>query len=294
MLSFFTYTLAALLVGYVAAAIWIYARQSRRVYRPWREMVTHPGLHGHPYEDVTLRTDDGILLNAWYVPTPKAQRVLMFFHGNTRNISHFMDSIALFQRLGFSVFLFDYRGYGRSTGTPSERGTYLDAKAAWEYLLRERRLAPDDIVILGRSLGAAIASWIAARHAPHALVLESTFVSLPAVAADHHPWLPVRLLARYDYPVAENLARIRCPVLVIHSREDEIVGFHHAERLVAAAAGPATLLEIGGRHYDGHRASAGVYEAGLKEFLGRHVGRVHDRPIDDEARPAISPPCADP
>lgn len=292
-LSFAAYTLAALLVGYALAAVWIYARQSRRVYRPRREMITHPGLHGHPWDDITLRTDDGVRLNAWYVPTPGARRVLMFFHGNTRNISHCMDSIALFQRFGFNVFLFDYRGYGRSEGVPDELGTYLDARAAWEYLLRERGFAPDDVVLLGRSLGAAIATWLAARHAPRALVIESTFISLPEVAADHHPWLPVRLLTRYHYPVADNLARVRCPVLVVHSRDDEIVPFRHAERFVAAAGGPATLLEIRGRHYDGYRASAEAYEAGLAAFLGIHAGARTPAP-ERGARAAVSPRGTDP
>lgn len=270
LLTLLAYGAGALLVGYLAAVLWIYARQSRRIYRPLREIITHPDAHGYAYEAVTLRSADGTRLCAWYVPNPDARRVLMFFHGNTRNISHCMDSIALFHRLGYSVFLFDYRGYGDSEGRPEENGTYLDAQAAWEYLLRERALSPDDIVMLGRSLGAAIASWLVARHTPRALVIESTFTSLPAVAADHHPWLPTRMLTRYRYPVDEHLRAARCPVLIVHSRDDEIVPFHHAQRLYEIAPGPKEFLEIEGMHFNGYRTSGAKYEAGLAAFLSRH------------------------
>lgn len=269
-LTLFASIVGALLAGYLVALAWIYARQSRRVYRPLRAIVTHPDAHGYAYEEVDLHAADGTRLKGWFVPNPEACRVLMFFHGNTRNISHCMDSLALFHRLGFSVMLFDYRGYGESEGSPAEDGTYLDAQAAWEYLLRERGLAPDDIVVLGRSLGAAIASWLAARHPPRALVIESTFTSLPDVAADHHPWLPARVLARYRYPVAEHLARIRCPVLIVHSRADEIVPFHHAERLLGIAPGPKELLEIEGMHYNGYRTSGPRYEEGLAAFFAKY------------------------
>lgn len=271
LLTLLAYAAGALALGYVAAALWIYARQSRRIYRPMREIVTRPDAHGYAYEDLTLRSADGVRLSAWYVPNPAARRVLMFFHGNTRNISHCMDSVALFQRLGFSAFLFDYRGYGLSEGHPAEAGTYLDAQAAWEYLLRERGLAPDDIVVLGRSLGAAIASWLVARHTPRALVMESTFTSLPAVAADRHPWLPARMLTRYRYPVDEHLRDIRCPVLIVHSRADEIVPFHHAQRLFEIAPGPKELLEIRGMHYNGYRTTGARYEEGLASFLSRYA-----------------------
>lgn len=261
----------ALLLGYLLALARVYATQARRVFRPRRDLGTTPGACGYAYEEVTLRSADGTALCAWFVPNPEARRVLMFCHGNTRNISHCMDSVELFRRLGFGVFLFDYRGYGRSEGRPDEAGTYLDVQAAWEYLLRERGLAPADIVVLGRSLGGAIASWLAARHAPRALVLESTFTSLPDVAAHRYPWFPAHALIRYRYPVAEHVRTLRCPLLIVHSRDDEVVPFRHAERLFALASGPKELLVIEGMHHNGYRTTGARYEEGLASFLARHA-----------------------
>ncbi|MDR2878270.1 MAG: alpha/beta hydrolase [Chromatiales bacterium] len=260
-----------LLLGYLLALAWMYMTQAGRVYKPRRDIGSAPDAYGYAYEEVTLHSADGITLWAWFVPNPRAHRVLLFCHGNTRNISQCMDSVELFQRLGFSVFLFDYRGYGRSAGRPDEHGTYLDVQAAWEYLLREREYAPDDIVVLGRSLGGAIASWLAARHTPRALVLESTFTSLSAVAAYRHPWFPARALIRYRYPVAEYVRALRCPLLIVHSRDDEMVPFRYAERLFALASEPKELLMIEGMHHNGYQTTGARYEEGLASFLARHA-----------------------
>jgi fermentation-respiration switch protein FrsA (DUF1100 family) len=269
-LNLLAVALLAALAVYAAVVVWTYAGQRRRIFRPQRELLTRPDAHGYAYEDVFMRSADGVRLHGWFVFNPQARGTLVYCHGNTGNISHCMDSLALFHGLGFSVLLFDYRGYGLSEGRPDERGMYLDVEAAWEYLLRERGHAPHDIVVLGRSLGGAVASWLATRHAPRALVVESTFTSLPAVAADHHPLLPARLLTRYRYPVAEHLRAARCPVLVVHSRGDETVPFRHAQRLFEIAPEPKALLEIGGRHGDGFLSSGAVYEEGLAEFIARY------------------------
>ena len=261
---------AAALV-YLLACLYLYLAQARQIYKPLRDIAATPADQGLRYDDVEFRTRDGVLLNGWYVSCPGARYVLMFFHGNTRNISYCLDSVRLFHRLGFDVFLFDYRGYGRSEGNPGERGTYLDAEAAWRYLVDNRRVDRASIVMLGRSLGAAIASWLAVMHQPRALVIESTFTSLPDVAAEIYPYLPARLLVRHRYPVAQNLPRIHCPLLVVHSREDEIIRFHHAAALYALANGPKELFEISGRHYDGYRTSGTEYEEGLARFFRRYL-----------------------
>jgi pimeloyl-ACP methyl ester carboxylesterase len=265
-------------LGYLFAAFALYRGQAAQVYKPLRDMVDAPAAHGLPYEDFEFRAADGTRLHGWYVPRPGARRVLMFFHGNTRNISYCLDSVLLFHRLGFNVFLFDYRGYGLSGGVPDEGGTYLDAEAAWQYLSGKLGIAPEDVVMLGRSLGAAIACWLAARHEPRALVIESTFTSLPDAAAEHYPYLPVRLLARYRYPVADHLPRIHCPLLIVHSPDDEIIRFEHATRLFALANEPKELLRIEGRHYDGYRTSGAVYEEGLARFFSRYAAERSEGP----------------
>lgn len=258
-------------VAYALILLWVYARQSRRVYRPLRELIAAPAARGLAYDDVIFTAEDGVRLHGWYVPRADARYVLLFFHGNTRNISWCLDSLELFHRLGFSTFLFDYRGYGRSEGRPDEAGTYRDARAAWEYLVRERGIEAGRIVMLGRSLGGAIAAWLAARHAPRALVLESTFLSFPDVAAELHPRLPARLLARYRYPVKEYLREVRSPVLVIHSRDDELIPYRHGCQLYEVAGEPKRLASIAGPHYNGYLLSGEQYAEALARFFAEHL-----------------------
>lgn len=263
--------LACAAIGYGWAMFRVYRSQSQRLYLPRREMLSTPAEHGYPYQTVEFATVDGVTLRGWFVPCPGAAHVLCFFHGNRGNISDRMESIEMFHGLGFSVFLFDYRGYGESGGVPDEQGTYRDGEAAWRYLVEERAIEPACIAMLGRSLGAAIAAAVAVHHQPGALVLESTFTSLPDVAAVHHPLLPVRLLARYRYPVLDFMPRIHCPLLVVHSREDEVIPFSHSEKLFAAAAPPKEFLEIGGNHYQGYLDSGSRYLNGLRGFFSHYL-----------------------
>jgi pimeloyl-ACP methyl ester carboxylesterase len=165
----------------------------------------------------------------------------------------------------------DYRGYGRSTGKPSEAGTYRDALAAWEYLLRERRLAADKVVIMGRSLGGGVATWLAGRVAARALILESTFTSLPEVAQRLYPYVPVRWLASNRYDNLARVPRVTIPGLIIHSRDDELIPLSHGKQLFQRYGGDKEFLEIYGRHADGYLASGEVYTAGIGKFLERVV-----------------------
>lgn len=148
-----------------------------------------------------------------------------FLHGNAGNISHRLDSLRIFHGLGLDVLILDYRGYGRSEGRPSEEGTYRDARAASRYLVEARGVAPERIVVFGRSIGAAIAAALAVEQRPAALILESGFTSVPDLAADLYPWLPARRLARLHYDTRARLPHVTVPVLIVHSRDDEIISF---------------------------------------------------------------------
>lgn len=267
-------TLLKLLAGaglaYAALVGGVYLFQSHLLYLPEvpsRTLAADPGALGLDFQDVALETADGVALHGWYVPAPGARRVLLFFHGNAGNISHRLDSIQIFHDLGLDVLIIDYRGYGRSEGSPSEQGTYRDAEAAWRYLAGERGLDPGRVVVFGRSLGAAVAAWLAARHPPGALILESAFRSVPAMAAELYPWLPVRWLARLRYETQAYVGQVTAPVLVVHSTDDEIVPFTHGQAVYDAAREPKTLLRLRGGHNDGFMVSADVYRAGLAEFL---------------------------
>jgi len=245
--------------------------QSRYIYYPERVLSADPGSIGLHFESVSFETQDGVKLSGWFIPTESARGVILFCHGNAGNISHRLDSIQIFHQLGLDVFIFDYRGYGQSQGKPTEQGTYTDVEAAWRYLVEERQVSPDDVIVFGRSLGAAVAVWLAQSHTPRALILESTFTSLPDIAARLYPYLPVRLLLRFEYNTAEYLGRVNCPVLIVHSRDDEIMPFSHGRQLFEIANEPKEFLEITGTHNEGFVTSGKHYEEGLNAFILEHV-----------------------
>jgi hypothetical protein len=255
--------------GYALIVVVIYLMQGRMLYlpdQPGRELVATPADAGMTYEDVSIETADGVKLHGWFVPGPSS-RVLLFFHGNAGNISHRLESIRQFHQLGLSVLIIDYRGYGQSKGRAGENGLYLDAEAAWRYVTRTRGVVPNNVVLFGRSLGASVAAWLAARHEPLALIVESSFTSVPDIAREIYPWLPVRWLSRLRHATVDYVRDVRCPVLVIHSRDDEIIPFHHGEAILAAAPEPRSFLQLSGSHNEAFLQDEHSYLEGLSKFL---------------------------
>jgi hypothetical protein len=264
------YMLLAAALLYTALTGWLFFMQPRLIYypgMPGRDIGLTPEAIGLAYQDITLGTTDGERLHGWFVPHPSARATLLFAHGNAGNISHRLESIRLFHELGLAVLIFDYRGYGRSSGTTTEQGTYRDADAAWRYLVDERGISPEAIVLFGRSLGAAVIADLAARTRPGAVILESAFTSVPDMAARLYPWLPVRWLASYRYDNAEKVRKFTAPVMVIHSRDDEIIPFGQGEQLFAAANEPKQFLELDGGHNDGFHISREVYGPAVEAFI---------------------------
>ena len=258
-------------VAYIIFDAFLFIFQSHYIYYPEPVLLADPGSIGLYFESVSFETMDRVKLCGWFVPSESARGVILFCHGNAGNISHRLESIQIFHRLGLDVFIFDYRGYGRSEGKPTEHGTYKDAEAAWRYLVEERQVHPKEIVVFGRSLGGAVASWLAQSHTPGALILESTFTSLPDMAATLYPYIPVKLLLRFKYNTAEYLGGLSCPVLIVHSRDDEIMRFSHGRRLFEIAKEPKKLLEITGTHNAGFITSGKRYEEGVAAFIREYI-----------------------
>ena len=269
MLGFAVVTLAG---AYLLAAILLYVGQRRLVYFPTRKIAATPDLWGLPFEETWLETSDGLKLNAWFVPAENPRGYLIFCHGNAGNISHRIESLEIFHKLGLATLVFDYRGYGRSEGRPDEEGTYRDAEAAWDHLVGQRGVEPRRIVVFGRSLGGPIAARLAMEKSPAALILESTFPSAPEVAARMLPIFPARWLCRIKYPTVRFLEGVRCPVLVVHSPEDELIDYRFGRRVFEAAPEPKEFLEIRGTHNEGFLMSGQKYVDGLDAFLKRHLG----------------------
>jgi fermentation-respiration switch protein FrsA (DUF1100 family) len=262
--------LGLLALGYLALLGFMYFTQNSLLFLPeigGRDLDSTPERFGLEYREVTLTTSDGESLHGWFLPAPGARYTLLFFHGNAGNISHRLDSLLLFRQLGLSQLIFDYRGYGRSSGRPSEAGLYRDAQAAWDYLTGERGLEPGQIVLFGRSLGAAPAVWLAVRERPAGLIVESSFTSVPDLGAALYPWLPVRWLSRLEFDSRSRISRVGAPLLVVHSRDDEIIPFAHGQALFGAAKPPKRLLELRGGHNDGFLVSREHYLNGLRSFF---------------------------
>jgi fermentation-respiration switch protein FrsA (DUF1100 family) len=269
-------SLAVVLVlagAYVLLVAFFSIFQSRLIYFPHREIDITPDEIGLSYKDVYFETADRVKLSGWFIPVENSRGVILLCHGNAGNISHRLDSIQKFHRLRLSTFIFDYRGYGKSDGKPTEQGTYLDAEAAWSYLVMEEKVSPNDIIVLGRSIGGAVAGWLAQNHTVKAIILESTFTSIRDLGAELYPYLPVRLLSRFDYNAAQYISKVNCPVLIIHSRDDEIVPFTHGQQLFEAAVEHKDFLEIKGTHNEGFIIDAAQYENGLDSFIRKCAGK---------------------
>lgn len=262
-------TAIALVAAYAGLLALIYLAQDRLVYFPLRELDATPRALGLDYQDVWITTEDGVRVHGWFVPITGAKLTVLHLHGNGGNISHRLERIRQFRDLGVNAFLIDYRGYGKSEGSPSEEGTHRDARAAWRYLTETRNYASARIVLHGESLGGAVATKLATEQPPGALIIESSFTSIKDVGAELYPWLPVRWISKYRYATLDHLARVRAPVLIIHSRDDEIIPFHHGRSLYDAAPSPKHFVEIRGDHNAGSMLSADVYLPALRDFLRR-------------------------
>jgi uncharacterized protein len=201
--------------------------------------------------EVTLTTSDGLQLGAWYLPGPDADApAVLVANGNGGHRGMRAPLARALGEAGLAVLLFDYRGYGGNPGSPSEDGLALDVRAAREFLVRETHVPPERLVYFGESLGAAVVTELAKQHPPAGLVLRSPFVDLASVGAVHYPFLPVRLLLRDRYPVAEQLAGIRVPTTVVYGSDDSIVPPGQSRAVADAAAQLHRLVEVPGADHN--------------------------------------------
>ena len=261
--------LASLLAVCLVVFIMLRWFEHSQVYHP-DPLLTATGAElGRPFENVWFKAKDGADLNGWFYPgntnSPRASLAVLICHGNAGNIGYRLDMCQALLETGVSVFMFDYRGYGRSRGRPSEEGTYLDAQAAHQWL-QKKGFRPANIIAYGESLGGGVAGELAMRETLGGLILQSTFCSIPDIGAELFPWLPVRLMSSIKYETCKKLPRLRIPVLVMHSRLDGLIGFHHAEKNFAAANEPKLFWELNGDH-NSPVSEPKHFIAGIEKFL---------------------------
>ena len=244
--------------------------ENRLIFHPAASLERTPADVGLNFEDVFFTTRDGVRLHGWFVPHRNAHSTLVWFHGNAGNISHRVENIKLLHELvRVNVFIFDYRGYGRSDGRPSEQGTYLDGEAALELI--GNKLGDENrkkLILFGRSLGAAIATEMATRFVSQALILESPFVSIAEMARTILPFFPIGPFLQTQYNVGERIKKIRGPLLVLHGDRDEIVPIEQGKKVFDAAPEPKTFLPIAGAaHNDTYIVGGKNYFRQLKDFI---------------------------
>ena len=244
--------------------------ERKLIYFPQRAHDVRPGDLGLAFEDLTLAAEDGVRIHAWYLPPPGEPRwTVLLAHGNAGNVSHRLDrTIFLQSKLGAAVLLFDYRGYGRSEGSPDEEGTYRDARAAHRWLVGTKRVPAERLVLFGESLGSAVALDLALSRPCRALVLESPFASVPAMARAVYPVLPLWPLVRTRYENEGKAPRLAVPLLVLHGDRDEVVPFAQGRRVFEAAPPPKRFFAIrGAGHNDTYVAGGEAYWSALRDFL---------------------------
>lgn len=253
----------------VVLLIMLHWFEHKQTYHPSRSFHVTGAELGRAWEEVSFTASDGVGLHGWFFPADtnatRPQLVFLICHGNGGNISHRLGLYDLLLRTGANVFAFDYRGYGCSEGRPGEEGTYRDAQAAHAWL-RQRGFAATNVIAFGESLGGGIASELAVRETVGGLVLQSTFTSVTDLGAELYPFLPVRTLGSIRYDTRSKLPRIHAPVLILHSRGDTLIPFHHAEANFAAANAPKLLREINGGHNEAVDDAPG-FGAALDAFL---------------------------
>jgi len=235
---------------------------------PWKEEDWR-ARSGLPLEDVWFQSSDGTKLFGWYVENAATSAVVLWFHGNAGNIIHRLGNLRELYRLGLSVFLFDYRGYGRSQGSPSEEGLYQDALGAYDHLTRTRLIRPERIILFGRSLGAAVAVEVASQKLAAGLILESSFPSIEAVAKFHYGGLPVHWLLGAEFRLIDRLPNLSLPKLIVHGDQDEIIPLELGRQVFEAAKPPKSFYVIKGADHNN------TYHVGGEPYFHRFTEFIH-------------------
>ena len=243
------------------------------IYAPNKQLLLNPNNIGLDFEDVRINTSDGLSLHGWYIPGPN-KLTLVWFHGNSGNISTRLDSIGdVRKNLGYNIFIFDYRGYGLSSGDTSEEGTYSDSDAVMSYLLSSKDLEPSQTVLWGHSLGCAIATKVATKYPIRTLILQSGFTSIPAMSSHKYPFLPgigllTRILFKTKYDILSKLGSVQVPILVIHGDQDSVVPHFMGETIFSHARSPKRFYSVkGAGHNDIHVTGGSDYYKVLYDFI---------------------------
>ena len=244
--------------------------QPRMAFFPWEGIQETPSTAHVDYRDVKIPTADGPVLHGWWIPHPAPRANVIYWHGNGGNLSLWLDVLIDLHRRGFSVLAVDYRGYGASTGKPSEQGLYKDAQAVTEFFDKELRRPGLRTIYWGRSLGCAVASFASSRYKPDAVILESPFADVRTLFAGNPLMLALNMFATYRFPTATHLERYHGPLLVLHGDADSIIPFAAGQKTFErAASDQKTFVVLKGADHNDLHAEHPAYWKAIDAFLQR-------------------------
>ena len=261
--------LLPILIIFILAVIIFYQQlENSIIFYPDKALDDRPSNWDLSYKDIKFLTPNGQKLHGWFFPLSEKSPVLLFCHGNAGNISHRIENIKFLVKRDISVFIFDYRGYGQSSGRPSEKGIYIDGIAAYDYLTEIEKISPDRIVIFGRSIGGAVAIEIALQRKARCLIIESTFTSTKDMAKTIFPFFIFSPFLPHHYNNILKIVDVTIPKLIIHGEDDNIVPFSMGNKLFAQATEPKLFLPIhGAGHNDTYVVGGGDYFEAIVNFI---------------------------
>jgi len=244
--------------------------EKQSLYAPFKTIEATPKAIGLHYEEVTVTTGDGVELTGWFIPAERSRATLLLSHGNAGNISHRLDKIKILNDLNLDILIYDYRGYGMSTGEPSEDGLYMDVKAMYDYLVDDRKISPEKIIAYGESLGGTVAVNLAVKNEVGGIIIESSFTSVYDMSKKILLYVP-RFVLKTEYDSLNKIKNIRAPKLIMHSPSDGVIPYSHGRKLFDNAGDPKVFLELQGGHNDGFLVSGEIYSKGIDEFINTEV-----------------------
>ena len=256
--------------SFIGATLFLVTFEKRFIYYPSTDVGLTPREMGLPFEDVALEVEAGVRVHGWFIKADRepSNGTVLFSHGNAGNIALRLDRAMAWRKLGVDFLLYDYRGFGRSTGDPDEEGTYRDGRAAFDYLVNTRSIDPSRIILMGESLGCAVTVQTALDRKAAAVVLEAPFASIARMASAVFPFLPVQLFVRTKYDNLAKIARISRPLLVVQGTKDEVIPVEQGRLVFDAALEPKKYLGVEGAHHnDVYIVGGASYLKALSDFI---------------------------
>jgi hypothetical protein len=257
---------------YVIICAYLYFFQNRLLFYPTHDIALTPDQAGMVFEDQFFELTNGDKIHGWFIPGDSDKPTVLFLHGNGGNVGHRIEHLQFLHSLGVSTLIIDYRGYGRSTGVPTEQHMYDDAEIAYRWLVESKGIPTRRIFLFGESIGGAVAIDLATRVACAGLIIESSFTSLSQIAHHAFPFAPTGLLLRSDFNCIDKLSKISCPILISHSPDDDIIPFQFGERLFEAAKPPKKFVKLSGGHNDRNYLADPAYVEAVSSFLSDPSG----------------------